>query len=438
MSSMLIDDALSHAGVGAFQRRLIAIFGLVWAVDAMQILAIGFVAAPISKTFNITVPQALNVGTVFFLGMILGATLFGRLADQYGRRRLMVVVVLLDAVFGMISSFSSTFYELLFLRFLTGMFVGGTLPVDYIMMAEFLPTKNRGKYLVLLEGFWAIGTFVLASIVWMISLFKVDNSWRYIFFFITFPSLIGIALRFWLPESPFYLMRKGRVHEARKVIDLITMKNGRKLLPPGTRIDMKKTVSSQKLFSFEMLSRSIPVMSIWFLVSLSYYGVFIWLPVQISTQHMIGFLRGYHFLLLSVLFQIPGYAIAAYGVDKWGRKPTLFAFCLFSAIGTIGFSFSNTDIVLAISLLMINFFLLGTWAALYAFTPELFPTTLRGTAMGASGAMARLGGLLAPFLLSFAFSGYAKWAIGFLAVLLFCAALAVLSIDTETKSLSLE
>lgn len=113
---MLIDDALSHAGVGAFQRRLIAIFGLVWAVDAMQILAIGFVAAPISKTFNITVPQALNVGTVFFLGMILGATLFGRLADQYGRRRLMVVVVLLDAVFGMISSFSSTFYELLFLK----------------------------------------------------------------------------------------------------------------------------------------------------------------------------------------------------------------------------------------------------------------------------------------------------------------------------------
>jgi putative MFS transporter len=81
-----IDDALVCAGVGAFQRRLLAIFGLVWAADAMQVLAVGFVAPGIAHEFTISLPAALQVGTSLFLGMLLGAFGFGRLADLFGRR----------------------------------------------------------------------------------------------------------------------------------------------------------------------------------------------------------------------------------------------------------------------------------------------------------------------------------------------------------------
>ncbi len=137
-----MDEALDRAGTGAFQRRLMAIFGLVWAADAMQVLAVGFTAASIAATFGLTVPQALQTGTLFFLGMLIGAVAFGRLADRIGRRNVLILTVGCDALFGTLSIFAPSFTSLLVLRFLTGMAVGGTLPVDYAMMAEFLPREE--------------------------------------------------------------------------------------------------------------------------------------------------------------------------------------------------------------------------------------------------------------------------------------------------------
>jgi len=104
--SMSMDDALSLAGVGAFQRRLLGIFGLVWAADAMQVLAVGFTAPSIAQEFGLLVPEALQTGTAFFLGMLVGAWSFGRLADVVGRRRVLLLTVLLDAVVGLLSAFA--------------------------------------------------------------------------------------------------------------------------------------------------------------------------------------------------------------------------------------------------------------------------------------------------------------------------------------------
>jgi putative MFS transporter len=173
-----IEQTLDQAGAGPFQRNLLGVFGLVWAADAMQVLAVGFTAASIAATFGLTVPQALQTGTLFFFGMLIGAALFGRLADKYGRRRVLLITVACDAVFGLLSAFSPNFAILLGLRFLTGIAVGGTLPVDYAMMAEFLPSKNRGRWLVMLEGFWAVGTVIIALAAWAASLAGVADAWR--------------------------------------------------------------------------------------------------------------------------------------------------------------------------------------------------------------------------------------------------------------------
>ncbi|MEG2902638.1 MAG: MFS transporter, partial [Massilia sp.] len=159
---MSVEKALQTAGVGKFQYRLFLIFGLVWLADAMQVLSIGFSAPSISRTFGITMPQALQTGTFFFIGMLIGAFVFGRLADRIGRRPVLLMAVVIDACFGVASAFAPDFTWLLVLRFMTGIGVGATLPVDYTMMAEFLPSDRRGRWLVLLESFWAIGTILLA------------------------------------------------------------------------------------------------------------------------------------------------------------------------------------------------------------------------------------------------------------------------------------
>ena len=137
-----VEEVLERAGTGRFQRRLLGIFGLVWAADAMQVIAVGFTAPSIAASFGLSLPQALQTGTAFFFGMLIGAYVFGRLADRYGRRRILLFTVALDALFSLASVFAPDFAVLLILRFIVGLAVGGTLPVDYAMMAEFLPARS--------------------------------------------------------------------------------------------------------------------------------------------------------------------------------------------------------------------------------------------------------------------------------------------------------
>lgn len=434
---MTIDDALAQGGAGRFQRRLLGIFGLVWAADAMQVLAIGFTAASIAASFGLTVPQALQTGTLFFLGMFVGATLFGRLADRIGRRKVLLLTVTCDAVFGLASVFAPDFAWLLVLRFLTGMAVGGTLPVDYAMMAEFLPPRNRGRWLVWLEGFWAVGTIVIALTAWAAHLAGAAEPWRWVFAVAALPALIGIWLRLWVPESPMYLLRQGDALGARKVLDRVLLANGSRELEPHVRLIAPPLQGAEGgMFGPELRRRSVAIFATWFLVSLSYYGVFVWLPSEL-VKGGFGFVRGYGFLVILALAQVPGYALAAHGVEAWGRKLTLQIFLVLSAAGCLLFTLAASPWLIALSLMIMSFALLGTWGALYAFTPELFPTGLRGTGMGAASAMARLGGLMAPSLMGLVIARGFGVAIGVFAALLIVAAITTVMIKVETRNQSI-
>lgn len=431
---MTVDDALAQGGIGRFQWRLLAIFGLVWAADAMQVIAVGFAAPSVAATFGLDRVTALQIGTLFFLGMFVGAFGFGRLADRIGRRNVLLFTVAMDAVFGLASVFANDFTFLLALRFLTGIAVGGTLPVDYAMMAEFLPPKNRGRWLVWLEGFWAVGTIVIALTAWIAVTMGAPAAWRWIFAIAALPALIGFWLRLWVPESPMFLIRNKRQPEARRVINRVLAANGAETLGDDVQIVPAPVPASaeRSIFAPALRSRTLGVLAVWFLVSLSYYGVFIWVPGQLATEGF-GFVRGFGFLVVLALAQIPGYALAAWGVEAIGRRSTLMGFLLLSAAGCFLFTIADSTGLIAASLILMSFALLGTWGALYAFTPELYPTNLRGTGMGTASAMARLGGILAPSLLAVAFARGFGFAIGVFAVLLLLGAAALMLIKTETR-----
>lgn len=432
-----IEQTLDQAGTGAFQRGLLGVFGLVWAADAMQVLAVGFTGASIARTFGLTIPQALQTGTLFFLGMLIGAAVFGRLADKYGRRRVLLVTVACDAVFGLLSAFAPNFGILLALRFMTGVAVGGTLPVDYAMMAEFLPARNRGRWLVMLEGFWAVGTVIIALAAWATSLAGVEDAWRYIFIVTAAPALIGIWLRLWVPESPMHLLKSERPEEAKSVMNRVLRRNGKPELPPKARLEAPLMVTNEKLLSPNLRQRTLTTLAIWFLVSVSYYGIFTWIPAKLAGDGF-GFVRGYGFLVVVALAQLPGYALAAYGVEAWGRKKTLIAFLYISAAACALFTVANSSAVVGASILIMSFALLGTWGALYAFTPELYPTGLRASGMGAAGAMARLGGLLAPSALALVISQSFYVAVALFAGLLALAGIIAFFIDVETRQKALD
>ena len=432
MPEVTIDQALGRIGIGPFQYRLLAIFGLVWAADAMQVLAIGFAAPSLAATFGLSIPQAIQAGTAFFLGMLLGAWGFGRLADRIGRRRVLIVTVLIDAVFGLASAFAPDFATLLVLRLLTGVGVGGTLPVDYAMMAEFLPPERRGRWLVALEGFWAVGTIAVALAAWAVHQWAAEEAWRWLFVATALPALVGFWLRLWLPESPHYLLHRGRSDEVRKVLDRIARTNGRAPVREPLLALAARQGRLRDLLAGELRRRSVLILSAWLLVSTAYYGVFVWLPGRLVTEGY-GFVRGYGFLVLLALAQVPGYVLAAIGVETIGRRPTLVAFASASAAGCLLFAVAAEPFWTAAALMVMSFALLGTWGALYAYTPELYPTELRATGMGVAGAMARVGGLLAPSAIALILGAGFATVVGLLALLLAAAALAVSRIDMETK-----
>ena len=149
-------------------------------------------------------------------------------------------------------------------------------------------------------------------------------------------------------------------------------------------------------------------------------------------------MRGQEFLVVLALVQLPGFALAAYGVERWGRKPTLVGFLLLSAAGCMAYSLGNAAALVIGSTLLMSFALLGTWGALYAFTPEVYPTGLRASGMGMAGAIARFGGLFAPSIVAPVMASHFTLALAMLAAFLVIGAIAIACVDLEPRRRALK
>jgi len=136
--------------------------------------------------------------------------------------------------------------------------------------------------------------------------------------------------------------------------------------------------------------------------------------------------------------QLPGFALSAYGVERWGRKPTLIGFLLLSAVGCMFYSLGSSPFVVIGSTLLMSFSLLGTWGALYAFTPEVYPTDLRASGMGMAGAVARFGGLFAPAIIAPIMATHFTLALAVLSAMLVGGALSIWAVDVESRNRALD
>jgi len=435
--STTIDDVIEQIGVGRFQWRLLFVNGLTWAADAMEVLIAGFVLPGVIAAFalqNSRSQQTLFLSAAF-AGMFLGALVWGAVADRFGRRNVFLLTVLLDALFGLASALAPSFGLLVAFRFLTGFAVGGTLPVDYSLLAEYVPTKQRGRFLVYLESFWALGTIIVAALSWFLfSQFVPAEAWRWVLGISAVPGLIGYWIRRGVPESPRYLMIKGRPEEARAVLETIARENGRSVTI-GT-IELPRGAAKVPFAAIwqGMLARRTILLSItWFSLSLGYYGIFTWLPRFFQAQ---GFelLPAYQNTLILALSQIPGYMLAAYLVDRIGRRPTLALYLFASAAASFLFATATTTTTILLTSNLLSFSLLGAWGALYVFSPELYPTDARTTGMGWVSAMARLASIFAPSV-GGALLGYSlELALSVYAGFFVLGGIAALLINVETRN----
>jgi putative MFS transporter len=393
--TLTIGDAIEEIGFGRFQKRLLAVCGVGWAADAMEVIIIAYVIPQVIQEWSLSSGQAGFIGTAIFLGMLLGAWFWGTMSDYIGRKLGFQLTVLIDSVFGFLSALSPGYVWLVILRAITGFGVGGTLPVDYAIFSEYLPKRNRGRYMVLLESFWAVGTIAAAGLAWLI---VPRLGWRALLAASAVPGLIVFFIRRYVPESPRYLLVEGREQEAREVLRQVAETNSTEITFDHLEVKRRQeSVTVSALWRQRFAKTTLMLWIAWFCISLGYYGTFIWLP-NIFVDRGFEFLQTYQNTFLMALAQLPGYFSAAYLIEHWGRKRTLALYLGLSGVFTFLFAVVGGLPFIVGTAMLMAFFTLGAWGVLYAYTPELYPTETRATGMGAASGMTRIAGALAPIL----------------------------------------
>jgi len=356
---------------------------------------LAFALPAISAEFGLSRAAGGLLVTSTFLGMLVGAWFWGLVADRVGRRAGFQLTVLIFAVFGTLSALAPNPSTLMVLRALTGFGLGGALPLDFALYAEYLPSRNRGRDLVLLESFWALGTIAAAGLALLL---VPTVGWRPLLA----SSALAAGLVWWIrrqvPESPRYLAASGRPAEARQVLAQVAEAN-RTPLPAGELQAATRgpVVGMATLWSRPYRAITAVLWVAWFAISLGYYGVFSWLPTVLIDRGY-SFLRTYQYAFLLALAQVPGYLSAALLVERWGRRATLAAYLTASGLFTWLFAVADTTAGLVVAGALMSFFALGAWGALYAYTPEVYPTQVRATGMGTASGMTRVAGALAPLI----------------------------------------
>lgn len=390
--------------------------------------------------FSLTSTVAALAITAAYVGMILGASGWGVMSDIIGRRPAFSITLAIAAVCGTISAFSPNFPFLCVAFALMAVGVGGNLPVDGSLFLEFIP-KEKQNLLTLLSIFWPIGQVINAILSWaLIPRFSCNGDeiaadgsvkhipcnsennrgWRYVLFalgMLTILMVVSRLLLFRMYESPKFLLSVGRVDDAMDVLNQLAEKNGVELdinpeelrltnpIMHHDRLD-NKTYSLARikpLFHKDMLRTTILVWMIWSLVSVGYAMFNGFLPTFLKNSGGSGVQLDdnttYRNALISSLCGAPGSIAAMFLVEtRLGRIWTMSLATLGTALSLYLLSLNPNPTYQIVVTCFESFMQNAMYGVLYAYSPEVFRTEYRGTAVGIASALARIFGTVAPII----------------------------------------
>lgn len=405
-----IEQALDAAGFGPFQIKLFVLCGLGWSADVGEIRLIGFLLDGHTLEFELSPSEKWVLSAIFFVGMFLGAWLWGIVADRCGRKHAFTATCCLTFTFGSGSALANSATALAMCRFAVGLGLGGNLAVDFSMFLEYLPSEYRGRATVWLTGWSAVGNIWASALAWAVI---PSYGWRPYVVLCAAPLLPAMILRLGVKESPRYLLISGRPAEAAEVIVDIARGNGRLDQLPRTResgragfdIQVASDAGAVRemrgswrlLCSHSVLRSLVPLCLIWFCISAGFYGQSINLP-SFLRQKNLSEEEGYLGVLLAVCAEIPGVVLGGYLVDRIGRIVTLRLAMLGCSCMLLLFSLVTTVHGVMAVTVAFEFASSMVWGAAYLYTPEVLPTPIRAVGLGACSATTRVAGMLSPGL----------------------------------------
>jgi putative MFS transporter len=425
-----------------YQQKIFAIIATAWLFDSIDLASLTFVLAPISEEFGLSDGQAGLLASASFAGMFVGATTAGMLADRFGRKVVFQTSMILWGSASLLLALSWNWESLMIFRFLLGLGMGAEFPIGLSLVSEFMPSHKRGQYIGYLEGFWPIG-FITAG---ALSLVLVPTlGWRSVFVLQGVAAVWVLIVRRIVPESPRWQESRGQYDEADETMKGIEAevqeRHGTPLPEPQPARFAERVFtgfSFPELFTAGYLRRTVMIWLAWFFILLGYYGITTWVSKLLADR---GFeiTGAIGFVVLMALWGIPGFISASLLLERIGRKTTLSAYVILSAVAAYFYGQADSLLWLIVAGSFMQFFFFGMWSALYAYTPEIFPTRARGVGAGTASSMGRLGALLGPALVPIVLAGYGNAAVFTLGAVSFViAAAVVLVFGPETNKRVLE
>jgi putative MFS transporter len=376
------------------------IVGVATFFDAFDALAIASVLPVIAPLWKLTPPQIGLMISAGFAGQLLGALLFGWVAERYGRMTAMIWSIALFAVMSLVCAFAWDYDSLLIFRTIQGIGLGGEVPVAAVFISELAKAKGRGRFVLLYELVFPIGLVAAA----LVGLWVVPHlGWQYMFVIGALPAFLALALRALLPESPRWLAVRGRKAEAETAMALIEAETRKATgaplpqpLPVVSTLD--KPASWSDLFGKLYLRRTLTVWVIWFAAYFINYGLSAWLPTIYRTVFQLPLDVSLRYGLITQVFGLIGTAICAFSIDHVGRR-------LWFALSFAGAALALCALMLyptpsaeqVLTCVTIAYFFVSTInIGLYLYTPELYPTRVRALAVGTATAWLRLASMIGP------------------------------------------
>jgi putative MFS transporter len=427
-----------------------ALLFLSWLIESYDVGLTGSVLPSLTNQFALSTGMKSFVAISANIGIVIGIIPAGRLADQFGRRRVLIIGTVAYAILTFATGFADNVGSLIALRIADGMAMGAVFPIPYILASEFCPPQRRGRYIAWADSFLSFGYFLSPLLaLWLIP--NVDNTtgWRVMFMIGGLPVVFALLLWRYLPESPRWYESRGRWAEAEEVLATMETRaerlNAEPLRPlPALEPDEERpsTVAPHPLraiFVPPFRRRSITLWATFGGTFFIFYSVQTFMPTAI-TKMGYTLTSAFAFTAVIVGVSIPGKLFVSWIVERWGRKPVIISFTVVAAGASFIFGFVRGAVPVLLLGCVISFFGIAVDPAVKTYTSESYPTEIRAWGVATTEGFGRLiSGVIGPSLIPVVLSNFGVGAVFSLVGAVALVAVVVLAaFGRETKDLTLE
>ena len=404
LSEELIAARIERLPPAGWYVRIMLILGMAGFFDAFDALTIAFVVPALIGIWHLA-PQEIGpkIGllvAIGYVGQLIGSIVLGFAAETFGRLRVLRWSVAVIGVMSIACALSWSYESLFWFRFFQGLGLGAEVPIAATYMNEFTRAGLRGRLIVLFQAIFAFGVMATAFVsIWVVP----HLGWQWMFIIGALPALLAVWLRRWVPESPRWLARHGRLAEAdvtlTKIEETVT-RGGRTLpaLPPDIPPITKERTRWAELFSRDYLGRTITAWLIAFSTSFLGYGLLVWLPTLYRTVYHLDLSQTLQYSFISYFVGLFGALAGTLLIDRFGRKPCYIVSFLGAGVPLLALWWLGTPPLEAVVVLasIALFFISILLAAIYVYMPEIYPTRMRALGAGTALAWYRFASIVGP------------------------------------------